>query len=115
PASVHEVGAHETGEGQRTFHPLLIALCQAQQQEGDERNGDLDPYGVLAGAEEVADSQRLLDPPEEQFDSPAPLVEIGDFSSRRVKVVAQDAQHLTRLGSDANLANGIAERVSAIS
>ena len=32
----------------------LGGLGQAQQQEGDQGDGDLDAHGVLGGAEEVA-------------------------------------------------------------
>ncbi len=53
---------------------VLVVLGHTQEQEGDEDDGDLDAYGVLGGAEEMADFQGLLDPAEEQFDRPASLV-----------------------------------------
>lgn len=63
-ASVHQVGADEAGEGERTFDELLGGLGHPQQQEGDQGDGDLNADGVFAGAEEMADFQGLLDPAE---------------------------------------------------
>jgi hypothetical protein len=37
-------------------------LCQAQQQEGDQGDGDLDAHGILVGAEQTGDFEGLLDP-----------------------------------------------------
>ena len=89
---VGQVGADEAGEGERAFDDVLRGLGETQQDEGDQRHGDLDPDGVLAGAHEVAQFQRLLDPAEEQFDHPAPFVEVGDFPSGGLEIVGQDAQ-----------------------
>ena len=47
-ASVHEVCADEASEVERAAHGVLRRLGQAQQQEGDERDGDLDAHGVFA-------------------------------------------------------------------
>ena len=112
-SAVHEVGADQSGEGERAVDGSLSGLGQAQQQEGDEGDGDLDAHGVLTGAEEVADLQGLLDPAEEQLDSPAPPVERGDLVGGGVEVVAEDAQHLAGLGGDADLPHRVAERVLA--
>ena len=49
-----QVGADEAGEGERAVDRRLRGLGQAQQQEGDQRDGDLDADGVFAGAEEAA-------------------------------------------------------------
>src|SRR5437763_16576661 len=73
--AVHEIGAHETGEGEQTLNGVLGIMSEAQEQESDERDGKLNAHGVLAFAEEMSDLQRLFDPAEEQFDLPAPLVE----------------------------------------
>src|SRR5579863_6846628 len=93
-AAVHQIGADEAGEGERAGNRLLGCLRHAQQQKSDQRDGDLDAYGVVAGAEEAADFEDLLDPTEKQLDRPAPLVEIGDFLGRGVEIVREDAQHL---------------------
>src|SRR5215208_5521738 len=67
-SAVHQIGADEAGEGERARDRLLCRLGDAQQQEGDQGDGDLDPHGVFAGAEKVADFEGLLDPAEEQLD-----------------------------------------------
>ena len=78
---MHEVGAHQPGEGERALNGGPRGLGEAQQQKGDEDDGDLDAHGVLGGTEEAADLQRLLDLAEEQLDLPAAPVEIGDSSA----------------------------------
>src|SRR5437016_2540434 len=88
---MHEVGADEPGEGERAFDDVLSRLSQSQQQEGDQRDGDLDADGVLGGAEEARDLEGLLDPAEEQLDGPAALVEVSNLFCGRVEIVAQDA------------------------
>jgi hypothetical protein len=80
-SAVHEVDAHQPGEGERALDQALSRLCQTQQQKGDQRDGDLDADGVLGGAEEAGDLQGLLDPAEEQLDGPTAAIEIGDFLS----------------------------------
>jgi hypothetical protein len=112
-AAVHQVEAHEAGEGERAGDRLLPGLSQTQQQEGDQGDGDLDAHGVFASAEEAPDFEDLLDPAEEQLDRPAPLVEIGDFLGRGVKVVRQDAQYLAAIELDLDLAHRIAKGVFA--
>ena len=87
-----QIGADEPGEGERAFDDVLRCVSEAQQYEGDQRHGDLDPDGVLAGAQEMAQFQALLDPTEEQLDRPAPFVEVGDFPGGSLEVVGQDAQ-----------------------
>ena len=69
-AAEHQIGADEAGEGERAFDGVLGRLGQTQEHEGDQRHGDLEAHGVLAGADEVADFQRLLDPAEEQLNAP---------------------------------------------
>jgi hypothetical protein len=66
-AAVHQIGADKAGEGERAFDGVLSRLGETQQHEGDQRHGDLEAHGVLAGADEVADVERLLDPAEEQL------------------------------------------------
>ena len=88
---VHEVGADESGEGERCFDGGLCGLCDAEEQEGDKSDGNLDAQGVLAGAEKVPDPEGLLDPSEEQLDGPSSFVELGDLSGAGIEVVGQDA------------------------
>ena len=58
---------------------------------------DLRLDGVLAVAQELLDSQVLLDPFEEQFDLPAVLVECCDGQRRQDKVVGQEDERLAAL------------------
>src|SRR5882757_8763703 len=63
---LHQVGPDEAREGEEARHGGLQGVGHAQQEVGDESDGDLDADGVLAGAQELADLQRLFDPAEEQ-------------------------------------------------
>jgi hypothetical protein len=67
---MHEIGAHQAGELERAGYGVLRRLREAQEQEGDQRNRDLNAHSVLAEPDEVLDAQRLLDPTEEQLDIP---------------------------------------------
>ena len=67
--AVHQIGAHQAREGEWAGNCVLRGLGQAQQQKGDQRDGDLDAHGVFAGAEKAADLEGLLDPAEEQLDA----------------------------------------------
>ena len=58
---------------------------------------DLRLDGILAVAQELLDSQVLLDPFEEQFDLPAVLVECCDGQRRQDKVVGQEDERLATL------------------
>ncbi len=58
---------------------------------------DLRLDGVLAVAQELLDSQVLLDPFEEQFDLPTVLVECCDGQRRQDKVVGQEDERLAAL------------------
>src|SRR5215472_17906330 len=75
---VHQIGAHQPDEGERAVNDFLRGLRQAQQQEGDQGDGDLGLDGILAGAKKAGDLEDLLDPAKEQLDCPASLVEPGD-------------------------------------
>ena len=48
----------------------LSTMRELDQHEGDQRHRNLDAHGVLAGAVEVPQLQRLLDPAKEQLDIP---------------------------------------------
>ena len=70
--------------------------------DGDQhvsRHGapDLRLDGVLAVAQELLDSQMLLDPFEEQFDLPAVLVECCDSQRGQDKIVGQEYERLATL------------------
>src|SRR6266511_892183 len=70
---MHEVGADEPHEGERTFDDFVGIMRQAQQHEGDQRDRNLNANRVFGGSQEVGDLQGLFDPSEEQLDGPAPL------------------------------------------
>src|SRR6266404_2583283 len=78
-APMHQVCSDEPGEGERAGHDSIGVVSQPQQQEGDERDRDLNANGVFGGSEEVADLQGLFDPSKEQLDGPSTLVQVGDF------------------------------------
>ena len=76
---------------------------QLLPDDGDQHVGgngapDLRLHRVLAGAQEVLDTQMLLDPFEEQLDLPAALVERADGRGWQRHVVGQEDQGLARLG-----------------
>src|ERR1700730_706582 len=78
-APMHQVCSDEPCEGDGTFYDLVGVVSQPQQQEGDQRDRDLDPDGVLGGPHEVVDFQGLLDPAKEQFDRPRRLYKSAIF------------------------------------
>jgi hypothetical protein len=64
-ASVHEVCAHEPGEGEWSVDDFLGRLGQTEDEIGDQRYGDLDAHRIFGYAEEALDLQGLFDPAEE--------------------------------------------------
>src|SRR5438093_904591 len=50
--AMHQVGADEAGEGERAGDGVLRGLGHAQQQKGDQGDGDLDLHGIFAGPKE---------------------------------------------------------------
>ena len=44
---MHEVVGDEPGKRQQTLHAILQTVGHAQQQEGDQRDSDLNAYSVL--------------------------------------------------------------------
>src|SRR5260221_85627 len=111
---MHQIEAHQAGKGERAESAFLRGLGEAQQEEGDEGDGDLNAHGIFAGADELSDLQRLLDPAEEELDGPAPLVEVGDLLRACREIVAEDAQNLASFDPDADLAHRHAKWVLAI-
>src|SRR5580700_2324165 len=109
--AMHQIGADQSGEDERAVDDVLCRLGEAEQQKGNQRDGDLDAHGIFRGAEKAANFEHLLDPAEEQLDRPAPLVELGDLGSRSIEVVAKDAQHLAGVELDANLAHRVCKGV----
>ncbi len=57
---MHEVGADQPGEDERASNGFLSGMGQAQQQKGDQGDGDLDAYSILGGADEACDRQVCL-------------------------------------------------------
>src|SRR3990172_12098435 len=102
---MHEIGANQTGEGERAAEDSSGGLSEEKQKESDKGDGDLDTHGVLGSAEEVADLEGLLDPAEEQLDLPATLVEFGNLFGRSIEIVGEDAQVLSGFCLDAGLAD----------
>src|SRR5260221_662538 len=102
------------GGGERALKHVFVSFVrEAQQQKGNQRDRDLDPNGVLGRPHEVVDFQGLLDPPEEQFDSPSSLVQIGDLLRARSQVIGEDAQHLAGLDHNPNLTDQTRHRILA--
>src|SRR5882672_11605740 len=110
---MHEIGADQPGEGERTFHDGVGIVSQAQQQEGDQGNRDLNADGILGSSEEVGDLQGLLDPSKEQLDRPSALVQIGDVLSAGGQIVGEDAQHLAGLDHDPDFPDQARHRIAA--
>ena len=63
---------------------------QGDQQVADEGGKNLNPHGVFGASQEVSDFQMLLDPFEEQLDSPALLVALPDIEGAADKVVGDE-------------------------
>lgn len=72
----------------------MILIETGHHQVNADRDPDLGSNGVLAGAIERFDSKVLLDPFEEKFDLPAPLVDGGDGQRLEPKVICQKSQAL---------------------
>src|SRR6266700_3785340 len=102
---VHQIGSDKAGEGEWAGDRLLGGLRQPQQQEGDQRDGDLNSNRVLGGAEKASDFQGLLDPAEEQLDRPPLLVEVGNDLSRGGQIIGSDTQDLASVDPDLDLTN----------
>src|SRR6202795_132882 len=90
-SSVHQIGAHESSEFEEAVLCFGNVLQLAEQQECDERDGDLNAHGVFGASEEFGDFQGLLHHAEEELDLPAALVEVGNLLSGGVEVVAENA------------------------
>src|ERR1700716_412216 len=110
-ASVHEIGSDEARECDGACDAALQGSGHGQEEEGDESNRFLNAYGVFRSREEVADFKGVLHPSEEQYDLPAPLVEVGNHDGGSIEIVGDDAQNLAALGTHAHFANGVAEWV----
>lgn len=73
-----------------------------QEEKGDQRDGDLNLHGIIRKtAKEVRDPQSLFHETEEQFDSSAPLVKIGDLLRRCVEIIGEHPQLPSGLCQDA--------------
>ena len=79
-----------------TLSKLEFLIENGHQKVSAHRDPNLGPHSVLAGAVKRLDSQVLLDPFEEQFDSPARLVELGHHQGADVEVVREEDQQLAR-------------------
>ena len=89
--SVHEIGAHESNEFEEAAGFFGDLVQGAQQEKGDQSDGDLNARRVFRSSDELRDPKRLLHHSEEQLDPPAALIEIGDLLSGRVEIVGEEA------------------------
>src|SRR5258707_15014213 len=108
---MHEIESDQLGEAEWTFDDPVGLMSEAQQDEGDERDVDLNAHGILGSSEEVADLQGLLDPPEKQPDLPTPLVQVGNPLRGGPEVVGGKPQNLTAVDRHLDLANRARHRV----
>jgi hypothetical protein len=79
-ATMHQIGTDQSGEDEWAFDGGLCRLGEAEEQKGDQCDGDLDAHGIFRGPEKAANFEGLFDPAEEQLDRPTPLVELGDLA-----------------------------------
>lgn len=73
-------------------------LDNGDQDVHADRNPDLSPDGVLAGAVEGFDLEVLLDPFEEEFDLPAAFVELWDNEGWQCEIVREEHQTFVGFG-----------------
>jgi hypothetical protein len=64
---MHQIGSDEARKCERAGDASLARVGDPEQEVGDQGHGELNAYGVLAGAKKLADFQRLLSPAEEQL------------------------------------------------
>ena len=57
---VHRIGAHESNQFEEAVVCLSDLLQEPQQQESDQRDGDLDAHGIAGAPDEFADFGRNL-------------------------------------------------------
>src|SRR4030067_384713 len=76
-------------EAQVQVQPLLDDGYQDVHRDGDPH---LRLHGILRGPEERLDPKMLLDPPEEELDRPALLVQQGDAFLGKGKLVGEEDQ-----------------------
>ena len=113
-SSMHKVRAYESRGLEQGLIILRHLSQQAQQQKGDQRDGDLNPHGILGAADEMGDFQGLLQNAEEQFDLPSSLVEVGDFFGGRVQIIGQNPQGPSSLHRHDDLAHRDLHRIFAV-
>src|SRR3979490_1663530 len=89
---MHQIGAYESSGIEQGLFFLRHLVQYSQQEESDQRDGDLNANRVLRTADKMSDFQGLLHHPEEQFNLPAPLVEVSDFHGGGIQIVGQNAQ-----------------------
>src|SRR4030065_2642367 len=80
-------------EAQVQIQPLPDDGDQDVDRDGDPH---LRLHGVLRGPEDRLDPEMLLDPPEEELDLPALLVQPGDAFRGEGKIVGEEDQVLSR-------------------
>jgi hypothetical protein len=77
---------------------LKLLFSNGDQDVGRDCAPDLRLHGVLSVAQELLDSQMLLDPFKERLDVPSAFVKCCDSEWRQDRVVGQEDQCLVGLG-----------------
>ena len=83
----------------QTSGQLQSMLGNSDEQVGANRRPDLDGHTVGVGREESTQAQVLLDPPKEQLDLPAALVDRGDDQGRNAKLLVRNTKERLLLAS----------------
>jgi hypothetical protein len=65
-ATMHQIGTDQSGEGEWAFDGGLCRLGEAEEQKGDQCDGDLDAHGIFRGPEKAANFEGLFDPAEDE-------------------------------------------------
>src|SRR5206468_11202515 len=111
---MHQIGAHESSGLKQGLFFLRHLGQHSQQQESDQRDGDLNANSIFGTTDKMGDFQGLLHHPEEQFDLPTSLVEVGDFLGGCVQIVGQNAQGSASLHGHDDFANRVGHGVFAV-
>ena len=79
----------EVGESQDRYRGAMATCGDADEGISNHCGEELQAYGIVAVAEELADAEMLLDPAEQELDLPAPLVELADLDGGARQVIGQ--------------------------
>lgn len=79
---------------------VLSLFGDGDEEVGAQRRPDLDADAVVRSAEESPQAQVLFEPTPEQFNAPAPAVDLGDEQGWQRKLVGEKHEVLTALRID---------------